>query len=198
MAGGPPVQLAAGEYVQDSPSWSPDGAWVAYVQLRLGEWSLAKKRVGAKTAPEVLASDITDWINVEWAPDGAWIVYNGRSGVSVVSPDSKSTRVLLEQRWMAFAWSADSQRVYGIRQSDDLKHLTFTSVDIRSGVERVLSADFMPLPFSAQPVRGFTRVSPTTFLTAIARVHSDIWLLDGFDPKPSLRDRLGTMFSWLR
>src|SRR6185369_10073290 len=70
--------------------------------------------------------------------------------------------VVLEEAWMAFAWSADSKRLHGIRQSDDLKHLTFTSVDVASGVERVLGPDIMPLPVSSRPVRGLTRTSPTT------------------------------------
>jgi hypothetical protein len=68
--------------------------------------------------------------------------------------------------------------------------LTFTSVDIESKAERVLSADFMPLPVSPLPVRGFARVSPTTFLTSIAHVRSDIWLLDGFQPTRTAWDRL--------
>ena len=148
-----------------------------------------KMRVGARTPAEVVTSDIFR-TPVQWAPDGAWIAYNGRGGLSLVSPDGKSTRVLHEQTWMAFTWSADSQRLFGIRQSDDFKHLTFTSVDIRSGAEHVLGPDFMPLPVSSQPVRGFTRVSPTTFLASIVQVRSDVWLLEGFQPVLMFWDRL--------
>ena len=68
-----------------------------------------------------------------------------------------------EQTWMAFAWSADSQRVYGIRQSDDFKHLTFTSVDIASRTEHLLAPDIVPAPVASQAVRGFTRVSPIAY-----------------------------------
>jgi hypothetical protein len=122
------------------------------------------------------------------------IAYNGRGGLSLVSPDGKSTRVLREQTWLAFAWSADSQRLFGIRQSDDYKHLTFTSVDTRSGSEHVLGPDVMPLPTSSKPVRGFTRVSPTTFLASIVKVRSDVWLLEGFQPVPTLWERLTSVF----
>ncbi len=93
---------------------------------------------------------------------------------------------------MAFTWSADSQRVYGIRPSDDSTHLTFTSVDIRSGTEHVLKPDVMPAPVASLPVRGFTRVSPTTFLASIARVRSDVWLLDGFQSSLTLWDHLAS------
>lgn len=97
---------------------------------------------------------------------------------------------------MAFTWSADSQRIYGIRASDDSTHMTFTSIDIRSGAEHLLGPDFMPLPVSGQPVRGFTRVSPTTFLASIARVRSDVWLLEGFQPPPTLWERLASAVSF--
>jgi hypothetical protein len=127
---------------------------------------------------------------VQWAPNGRWIAYNSRNGLSIVSPDGKEKRVLHEETWMAFTWSADSDRIYGIRPSDDSSHLTFTSVDIRSGAEHVLGPDSMALPVSAQPVRGFTRVSATTFLASIARVRSDVWLLEGFQPPRTLWNRL--------
>ena len=59
VAGGPPIQLAPGEFFhQDWPSWSPDGAWVAYVQSLRGDWSLMKMRVGARTPAEVVTTDI--------------------------------------------------------------------------------------------------------------------------------------------
>jgi Tol biopolymer transport system component len=198
LAGGPPVRLASGGGYKDLPSWSPDGAWIAYASTETGsETSLVKMRVGARTtAATVLAADVRQNAQVQWSPDGTWIAFSGRGGLSVVSPDGQSTRVLQDESWMAFTWSADSERLFGIRQSDDFKHLTFTSVDVRSGAERVLGADVMPLPVAFQPVRGLTRVSPTTFLASIARVRSDVWLLEGFDIRPGLRDRLGALFFW--
>lgn len=197
VVGGPPIQLAPGEFFhQDWPSWSPDGAWVGYVQSLRGDWSLMKMRVGARTPAEVVTTDIFPESRVQWAPSGTWIAYSGRSGLSLVSTDGKSRRVLHEETWMAFTWSADSQRIYGIRASDDSTHMTFTSIDIRSGAEHLLGPDFMPLPVSGQPVRGFTRVSPTTFLASIARVRSDVWLLEGFQPPPTLWERLASAVSF--
>ena len=48
----------------------------------------------------------------------------------------------------------------------------------------------MALPVSVRPVRGFARVSPTTFVTSIGRVRSDVWMLEGFDVAPSVWNRL--------
>ncbi|HEY7286402.1 MAG TPA: protein kinase [Vicinamibacterales bacterium] len=195
VAGGPPVVLARSDDAQDLPNWSPDGAWIVYPQNaggQIGKWSLAKTRVGAKAPPQVLVPDIVPLSPVKWAPAGDWIAYDGRAGLSVVSPDGQSMRALSEEPWIAFDWSADSRQLIGIRQSDDYKHLTLTSVDVRSGKEHVILADLMPMPVAAQPVRGFTRVSTNAFLTSIVRVSSDIWLLEGFMPSP------GRSLDWSR
>src|SRR5262249_82214 len=153
VAGGPPVRLTTDEHLQEFPSWSPDGAWVAYESGSLSGSVLfaqvVKMRVGARTPPEVITSDLIPYSHgPPWSSVGAWIAHNGHGGLSLVSPDGKSTRVLSEQTWLAFAWSVDSQRLFGIRESDDFRHLTFTSVDARSGVEHVLSANVMALPIS--------------------------------------------------
>jgi hypothetical protein len=147
-------------------------------------------RVGASSAPDVLVPDLAPLSPSRWSPDGAWIAHNARRGLSIVSPDGKSTRAIYDEPWMAFDWSEDSRRLFGLRLSDDSKHLTFASIDITSGAERVYIADMFPLPVAYRPVRGFTRMSATTFLTSIVHVSSDIWLLDGVRPGASTWGRL--------
>jgi len=194
-AGGRPIQLAQGGVTQDWPSWSPDGMSIAFTQSVQGNWALAKARVGAVT-PEIVVPSIDGFSPVQWGP--GWIAFNGRDGLSIVSPDGKATRVLHDQAWMAFAWSADGHRIFGIRLSDDYQHLTFTSVDVNSRAERVISPDFKPLPMSARLVRGMTRTSPTTFMAALVHVRSDLWLLEGFLRPPTLWDRLAAAVSFGR
>jgi Tol biopolymer transport system component len=198
VAGGPPVELSRDDREQDLPTWSPDGHWIAFASAQggfnIGKWALVKMRVGATGSPQVLAPAIAPGSSAKWSPDGAWIVFNGVGGLSLVSQDGQSTRTIYDESWMAFAWSEDSRRVFGIRLSDDFKHLTFASVDIDSRIERVHGPDFLPLPVAARPVRGFTRVSATTFLTSIIHVSSDIWLLDGFGPVSRPWDRWAAPF----
>jgi serine/threonine protein kinase/Tol biopolymer transport system component len=182
VASGPPVRLNEGEGEQDMPSWSPDGAWIAYAHDSAGSgglWSLSKMRAGAKSPPVLLAQDIVPYSPVKWAPNNLWIAFNHQDGLALVTPDGQTTK-LLGGPWIAFEWSEDGQRLYGIRRSDDFKHLTFTSIHIASGEEHVLRANIMLLPVSPQPVRGFARVTPDTFVTSIIHVSSDIWLLEGF------------------
>jgi serine/threonine protein kinase len=188
--GGPPIQLGQDKGAQDWPSWSPDGAWVAFGQGVDNPWVVKRKRPGAQTPAETIATDMAGFSPLQWSPDGLWIVYNSLNGLALVSPDGKQTRLLQEQSWMAFAWAADSQRVYGIRLSDDSQHLSVVSVDVRSGGERVHGPNFMALPVASRVVRGMTRSSPTTFLASIVHVRSDVWLLENFLPAKSLWDRL--------
>jgi Tol biopolymer transport system component/tRNA A-37 threonylcarbamoyl transferase component Bud32 len=201
-AGGPPVEVFRADNGQDLPDWSPDGAWIAYPQDSagvIGKWSLAKSRVGAKIEPVVLVPNIVPYSPVKWARSGDWIAFNGVGGLSIVSADGKETRVINEEPLLAFDWSDDGRRVFGIRQSDDFRHLTFTSIDIASRTERVINPDMAPLPIAAQPVRGFARVSGTTFVTSIVHVSSDIWLLDGFNsPAPGIWTLLARRFQLRR
>jgi hypothetical protein len=43
-----------------------------------------------------------------------------------------------------------------------------------------------------------TRTSPTTFVASIVDVRSDVWLLEGFLPPPSLWDRLASVLPFNR
>jgi eukaryotic-like serine/threonine-protein kinase len=193
VAGGPPVELSPAKagvtnVEQDLPTWSPDGKWIAFPQDsgdKFGLWAVVKMRVGTQAAPQVVVSDIVPLSSVKWSPNGSWIAYSGREGLSIVAPDGTSAHAISDEPWMAYVWSEDSRRLFGIRPSDDFKHLTLTSVDVVTRGEHVLQADLMPMPVAARPIRGFTRVSDTTFLTSIVRVSSDIWLFDGFRPAPT-------------
>jgi hypothetical protein len=54
------------------------------------------------------------------------------------------------------------------------------SVDAQNGVERVINENLGAIPQANQPIRGFSRLKDRGFLTSIARVRSDIFLIEGF------------------
>jgi Tol biopolymer transport system component len=192
LAGGPPIPLLeSGVSYQDAPTWSPDGTWVAFVStITPDRWSLAKARVGGGGAAlVVLKEEILPQSRPHWSPDGRWILCQTTEGLVLVHPNGKESRVLSEQEWLSYEWAADARRVYGLRLSDDQTRLMLVMLDVGTLKEQVVNADVGFLPIAQQPVRGFSRVRDTAFLTSIARPRSDIWLLDGFSPPAGLLAR---------
>jgi dipeptidyl aminopeptidase/acylaminoacyl peptidase len=195
LAGGPPVRLGTKVGYQDAPTWSPDGLWIAHVFTSPTHWSLGKTRVGGAEPPVLIKEDINPFARPQWSPDGQWILYNSVQGLALVSPEGNDSRVLSEATWLAYGWGADSLRVYGIRQSDDLRHLTLATIDIKSAKERIITANLAPVPLAYPPVRGFSRISDKSFATSIVRVRSDVWLLDGFQSRTGWFERFWPMRS---
>ncbi|MGQ0736230.1 MAG: protein kinase domain-containing protein [Acidobacteriota bacterium] len=199
IAGGSPIRLTTDVY-QDAPAWSPDGDWIAFVTssgtipggFRGGapvadeHMALAKVRVGSgQTPPTVLHPGVLAFTRPAWSPDGRWIACLTADGLALVTPDGSDTRLVSDNAWITLGWSDDGTRLFGLRPTDDLHRLMLASIEIRTGSQRVINPDLGPIPQANQPIRGFTRVANRGFATSIARVRSDIWLLEGLQlPRP--------------
>ncbi|HJT89835.1 MAG TPA: protein kinase, partial [Bryobacteraceae bacterium] len=59
---------------QRSPSWSPDGNWIAYNSTRNGKSAVLKARVGSDDQP-VLVGYTGSALPVRWSPRGDWIAF---------------------------------------------------------------------------------------------------------------------------
>ena len=185
LAGGTPVPLTTGDSYQDGPTWSPDGEWVAYINgSKNAAWSLNKIRVGA-SSPIVMMTGISPFARPQWSPDGRWILCQTPDGLKLIAPDGGETRTLSGADWMAYAWGSDATKVYGLKTADDLHHFMFAAIDAATGREVVINANLGTIPQANQPIRGFSRMRDEGFLTSIARVRSDIWLIDGSVLPPS-------------
>src|SRR5262249_24605470 len=92
--------------------------------------------------------------------------------------------------WLAYEWGADGRRIYGLRPTDDQHHFMFVSVDVASGTERIINKNLGTIPTANQPIRGFARLHDRGFLTSVARLRSDIYLIEGVRLPPSLWQRL--------
>jgi serine/threonine protein kinase len=182
LDGSQPIKLVAGDgdHFQDAPTWSADGNWIAYVGLSATHFTLAKVQKGGQ--PKVIKYEVTPSTRPQWSPDNRWIACETPQGLTLISPDGSGERVIGETGWFAYGWSADASHVYGLRQSDDTRRLMLTSIDVKTSAQRILAADLGPVPLVNLPARGFTRISGRSFATSLARVRSDMWLLEGFTP----------------
>jgi Tol biopolymer transport system component len=181
LEGGTPAQLTKADAYQDGPTWSPDGEWVAYITgTQNAYWSLAKIRVGG-TAPVILKTGVAPFARPQWSSDGRWLLCQTAEGLELIASDGSATRTLSRDEWFAYAWSADGTKVYGLRTADDLHHFLLASVQVATGRETTINANLGAIPQANQPIRGFSPLRRDGFLTSIARVRSDIWLLEGFD-----------------
>ena len=63
-------------------------------------------------------------------------------------------------------------------------------LDAQTGAEKVINANLGTIPQALQPIRGFSRRRNGSFLTSIARVRSDIYLMEGLRLPGTLWQRL--------
>jgi dipeptidyl aminopeptidase/acylaminoacyl peptidase len=183
ISGGRPVPVPSEATYNDAPTWSPDGEWIVYIDGKgPGMMRLVKARVGSLAPPiELLKSGIPPFVTrPQWSPDGKWILCETVDGLMQIATDGSATRVISSAGWFAFAWEHDSRRINGLRPTDDLHHFMLVSLDSETGVERVINGNLGTIPQALQPIRGFSRLRGGGFLTSIAHVRSDIYLMEGF------------------
>lgn len=179
VAGGPPVPLlpATREGYQGAPTWSPDGQWIAFAEWTRGRWTLLKVRVFGTDAPVVIRADGSPNAAPRWSPRGDWITWETDAGFMVVSAsDGRKETLLTTSQWLVHTWSSDGRRLYGIRETDDLRLALFT-MDISSKEERLLADLGTSSPVN-NPVKGLS-LSPDgrTLVTSIVRLNGDLWMM---------------------
>ncbi|MCC7181653.1 MAG: serine/threonine-protein kinase [Acidobacteria bacterium] len=192
-SGGPPMAIGGAASYQDAPTWSPDGEWIAFISRPMsgGSLGLMKARVGDAGKPVVLAAEIPPFLaRPQWSPNGQSILCETADGLTIVAADGSGSRVLTDPGWLAYAWDADGRRVYGLRPTDDQHHFMFVVLDAQTGAEKVINANLGTIPQALQPIRGFSRLRNGSFLTSIARVRSDIYLMEGLRLPGTLWQRL--------
>jgi hypothetical protein len=152
-------------------------------------YDLVKARVGPSEAKLVrLASGVEQFSRPQWSPDGQRILVQTGEGLTLVTPEGTQARSISDAFWLSYAWASDDT-IYGL-QATNVQQLMLVALDLRSGRERVVNPNLGLVPRANQPIRGFSRVQSRGFVTSVARVRSDIWLLDDFLPAPTLWERL--------
>jgi eukaryotic-like serine/threonine-protein kinase len=187
VAGGSPVPLVKGNADHDAAfagSWSPDGNWYVYWQLHDGQGSLNKVKTTGQAEPVVLKANVKrfeDWVPV-WSPSGDWILHSD-GGVKLTSPDGRTTRELSSKSAVAYAFSADGRRVYGIRDvPSDRLQLFFVSV--AGGAETKigsLARDFRPASEFHPALRLSLSPDGKSVAYSTLKSASNLWVMEGLD-----------------
>ena len=185
VAGGKPLRVSPDSTDESSPTWSGDGAWIAFLQNVNGHWSLVKARSGGGDRPVVLRDRCTP-THPKWNHHNNQIACTTAEGLSLVSDDGKESIVVSPGRWLIYGWSNDDKMLYGIKQLADGRRMV-ASVDPETRVEKTIGD--LPLPVAAE-VRAFSMAADgKSFATSFSRPGGDIWVLQGFE-KPGVMKRI--------
>jgi len=193
LSGGRPYPLSGAQHGW-GVSWSPDGEWLAYVRSSGDKLKpalqLCKIRTSTGATPEVLADDL--YGNAQycsWSPAGDLILYPSRNGLSLVSPDGRTHRVL-SPRSMSAVFSRHGGQVYGIYWDPAARDAGWrlVSIDVKTGVEKQLAT--LVLPPDARPGPVSLHPDGDRLAISVLRQHDKIYMLEGFDQPESLLDRL--------
>ncbi|MCI0447721.1 protein kinase [bacterium] len=182
VSGGKAVRLLSAEHPADVPSWSPDGNWISfYHQSRK---ALAKVEATGTATPVIVKEDV-EYQPTRWSPNGDWISCVTADGLSVVSPDGKSMRLLARGDWKNNAWWPDSRTIYGFKFEDE--SVGVYSVDLNTRVEKRLNE----LARGNVQYWGFS-LSPdgSSVITGEVRFYSTLWLLENFSQPAGFFARL--------
>ena len=83
MDGGTPQRLTSGDGAFEfSPSWSPDGRWIAYTTWDGGDGGHVWRIPSAGGTPERLTTTASEYAHPVWSPDGSELVVTRGSGAA--------------------------------------------------------------------------------------------------------------------
>ncbi len=175
VAGGPAVFISL---AVPGPSWSPDGEWIAFLDGSPDGFVLTRTRASGGGEKIKLTKPFTlvNFRSVTWSPTGEWITYVTEQGLTIVSPDGKTSRALNKPDWLTGGWSKDGQMIYGIWRNWKDRHGVLSSIDLKTGKEKMI----LDLGIVTS-LREFSLAADgKSLITSLERAEDDIWILEGF------------------
>jgi Tol biopolymer transport system component len=183
VSGGAPTPLTDETESEEfaTGSWSPDGSWFVYRAMRKGKFALMKVKTTGQAAPITLKANFMAAMP-SWSPAGDWIAI----GQDLISPDGKTTRPLGNKQSGTIC-SADGKLVYGVRSEGDAIYCSGGHCQAWRKCWATWK-DYSPatLMFSA-----FLRMERASS-TGVSKTKSNLWMLEGFEPKPGLLERFSS------
>ncbi len=123
-----------------TPSWSPDGKWIAYFSDATGEYELYLIQSDGKGEPrQVTSGNKTYFFSITWAPDSKSLIIVDKAGKIIkVDPETGKQRLLdrdvwanqpsvnfsRDSRWLTYALTADNglSTIWIYDLENDTKH----------------------------------------------------------------------------
>ncbi len=131
-----------------SPSWSPDGQWIAYLSDATGEYEFYLTQSDGKGETRQLTHDGTCFrYGATWAPDSEKFVFSDKTGAlylhTLESGETKEIARDPAAGQMGVSWSHDSRWLTYSHIGDESYHSSIYLYDTESGTEtQVTSAMF--------------------------------------------------------
>ncbi|MGA7235940.1 MAG: protein kinase [Bryobacteraceae bacterium] len=179
VSGGTPVRATNIDGLEDAPTWSPDGNWIAFGHVVGNDFVLGKVRPGSGEKPVDLGP--VGGIPV-WSPTGEWIAANdGHGKLTLFSPDGKPSRPLPGDGG-PFTWSRDGKTLYQVR----VEKPALVAIDIATAKERKLrDLEDPPFASSSPGLMASLTSDGKSVVYTVNRPRTEIWILDGIQtPRP--------------
>lgn len=189
FSGGKPIELAAGEADRkDSPAWSPDAGWVAFVTRN----EIRKVRAGSRDPSVLVRSDLGSTAvvagggysarTVHWSRRGQ-ILYNSKEGLTLTDETGAEAKVVTKEISLVWDWSADGKLIYAIREIAG-RQMELVTIDPGSGELRTVAPlgryPVSPAPTGyGNPIRQLA-VAPDgkSAVFAYLQPNSQIWMME--------------------
>ena len=98
-------------FAERSPSWSPDGKWIAYFSDEPGEYELFVRRSDGKGEPRRLTDDLGSFkYSIWWAPDSSYLIYADKTGTAYrIDIEDGAQTMIGKHEWGEFPEPSFSQ-----------------------------------------------------------------------------------------
>jgi Tol biopolymer transport system component/tRNA A-37 threonylcarbamoyl transferase component Bud32 len=179
VSGGTPVRATNIDGLEDAPTWSPDGNWIAFGHIVGADFVLGKVRPGSGERPIDLGR-IGGGAVPAWSPTGEWIaMHDGEDKLTLFSPDGKPSRALPGDGGPV-AWSRDGKTLYQVRAEPP----ALVAIDITTKKETKLRdlEDLAPYTASSPGLMASLTSDGKSIVYTVNRARTEIWILDGIQP----------------